>query len=237
MERTKYPRTMNLPWSQSNSSDDVWWSDTTAFDGREVVMTEKLDGECTTVYPDGHTHARSIDSKHHPSRSWMKSFAATFAYRIPQNFRICGENVYAYHSIFYDQLPSYFFVYGIYNDNLCLPWDKVEAICEDLGLQTVPVLWRGVWDEKTVRERWVEGLECNGTFPTFALAEDSHEVPVPEFPRDFLPCEAEGYVVRATEGFLYEQFRTHCAKYVRANHVQTSQNWMTAPMVPNKLAD
>lgn len=36
-----------------------------------VVITEKMDGENTTLYRDG-LHARSLDSRHHPSRNWVK---------------------------------------------------------------------------------------------------------------------------------------------------------------------
>lgn len=42
---------MNLPWSQSNSSDDVWWENCEPFQNKEVVITQKLDGECV----DGET--------------------------------------------------------------------------------------------------------------------------------------------------------------------------------------
>jgi hypothetical protein len=45
-EPVKYPRTWHLPWSESESSDDVWLTDTKHFEGKEVVVTEKLDGEC-----------------------------------------------------------------------------------------------------------------------------------------------------------------------------------------------
>lgn len=218
--RTKYPRTKNLPFSQSNSSDDVWWKDCAAFEGKHVVVTEKLDGECTTIYPDGWTHARSLDSGPHPSRSWIKQYAASWAYEIPQGYRVCGENLYAWHSIFYTELPTYFFVYGIYDaDNLCLSWKDTEEFCQLLGLHTVPVLYRGLWDEEKIRCGWT-GI---GTFPTFVLPDQATR------------CEAEGYVVRTEVGFPYDQFAEHCAKMVRAHHVQTDQNWMVRPVDPNLL--
>ena len=235
--RVKYPRTFHLPWSDSSSSDDCWWGAKDLknnFGDKEVVMTEKLDGECTTVYPDGHIHARSIDSKHHPSRSWMKSFTSEFAYKIPDGWRVCGENVYAFHSIFYKKLTSYFFVYGVYDRDRCIPWDDVEKLCEELGLMTVPIIWRGQWDEDTIREHWIRGLDCNGAFPTFAMKPDASLNSL-DTEKDLTPCEAEGYVVRTVDGFTYNQFRSHCAKYVRKNHVQTDQNWMTAPCIPNEM--
>jgi hypothetical protein len=231
---TKYPRTRSTSWSQSNSSDDVWLKDCAGsgkesawFEGREVVVTEKLDGECTTIYPDGEVHARSLDTSHHPSRSWIKRFAATFAHDIPEGFRICGESVYAYHSIFYTDLPSYFFVYGIYDKaNFCIAWDEVEELCKLLGLETVPVIYRGLWDEKKIRELWTG----KGRFPTYET-----EAEYPKFPEDFKPCEAEGYVVRLVQHFHYLDFRNCVGKMVRANHVKSAQNWMQKPVVPNLL--
>lgn len=227
VNRVKYSRTFNLPWSQSESSDDVWWKHCRLFEGKRVVVTEKLDGECTTIYPDGFTHARSLDTAHHPSRSWLKQFASNFAHEIPEGYRVCGENVFAWHSIFYTDLPSYFFAYGIYdNQNICLHWEQIEEMCQLLGVETVPVIYRGEWDEEKVKSLWAG----KGKFPTFATSKD-----YPSFPQDFSPCEAEGYVIRLEKEFPYEEFRTSCAKYVRANHVTTPQNWMMRPVVPNLL--
>jgi hypothetical protein len=228
--RIKYPRTMNLPWSGSESSDDVWWKDCAPFEGKEVVVTEKMDGECTTFYTDGTVHARSLETTHHPSRSWVKALVAGVSYRLPGGWRVCGENMFAWHSIFYTELPGYLLGFGIYdNQNMCISWDDVVYMCEDLGIPTVPVLYRGVWDEEKIREVWTG----RGTFPTFASkVEDA-----PEYPKDFEPCEAEGYVVRLARAFHYEEFRDSCAKYVRPHHVTTSEFWMQRPVLPNKLRE
>jgi hypothetical protein len=230
MKRTKYPRTFNLPWSESNSSDDVWWKDCSLFEGREVVVTEKQDGECTSVYPDGHVHARSIDSHHHPSRSWVKQLAGQIAHDIPQGCRICGENLYAYHSIFYTGLPSYFLVYGVYDGDRCLSWAETEEVCELLGLCTVPVIYKGLWDEKLIRDLWTG----KGAYPTYE-GRDCFGLLRPKFPDDFSPCVAEGYVVRLADSFPYSEFSKSCAKYVRAEHVKTSSHWMERAPIPNLL--
>jgi hypothetical protein len=227
MDRIKYPRTMNFPWSGSNSSDDVWWKDATRFKGKRVIMTEKMDGECTTIYPDSHVHARSVDTDRHPSRTWVKQIAASFAYELPETMRMCGENVYAYHSIFYTELPSYFLAFGIYDGDTCISWDEMKEFCEILGVHTVPVLYDGIWDEDLIRGLWAG----KGAFPTFETAVSS-----PKFPDDFSPCEAEGYVVRLAEAFHYEQFAECVAKYVRKDHVKTSEHWLSKPVFPNLLA-
>ncbi len=59
--RYKYPRTPHLKWSPGRSADDVELATTEAFEGEEVVVTVKLDGENTTIYRD-YLHARSLDT-------------------------------------------------------------------------------------------------------------------------------------------------------------------------------
>lgn len=222
----KYPRTMNFPWSDSNSSDDVWWKDSSRFNGKEVVMTEKMDGECTSLYRD-HTHARSIDTANHASRTLLKNFHATFAHEIPQDWRIVGENLYAFHSIFYDGLPSYFLVFGIYNEkNQCLSWDETVEFCQLLGLHTVPLIYRGIWNEKEFRAKW----EGKGAIPTYSSTSEN-----PVWPETFQPTIAEGYVCRLAEEFAYDDFGECCAKYVRPHHVQSPTNWLLKPVLPNNL--
>lgn len=189
-------------------------------------MTEKMDGENTNIYPNGHCHARSTDSRHHPSRSWVKSLAGQVAHNLSENLRICGENLYAYHSILYTDLPSYLLVFGTYEGSRCLSWDDTLEICELLDLQTVPVIYRGVWDEEKIRSLWTG----KGKYPTYETESDN-----PTFPDDFKPTDAEGYVVRLAESFDYADFQRCCAKFVRANHVRTSSHWMSKPIFPNLL--
>ena len=140
----KYPRTFHLPWSRSRTDDDKILRTVRHFEGKEVVVTEKLDGENTTLYRN-HIHARSLDSKDHASRHWVKMLHGTISFHIPEGWRICGENVYALHSIYYEQLTSYFYVFSIWNENNeCLSWDETvewaeakKAACDDCMLRYV----------------------------------------------------------------------------------------------------
>jgi len=75
----KYPRTPHLPWSPGASDDDITQRSVSLFDGVDVVVTEKMDGENTSLYSD-HSHARSLDSKHHSSRDWLKRWHSTIAH-------------------------------------------------------------------------------------------------------------------------------------------------------------
>jgi predicted kinase len=202
--RTHYPRTPHLPWSPGVAPDDVRVADLSALAGREVVVTEKLDGENTTLYVDG-LHARSLDSAHHPSRAWVKALHGRIGAAIPAGWRVCGENLYARHSIPYDALDGYFYAFSVWAGDRCLDWDGTVRFARGLGLPVPPVLWRGIFEERAVR----------------ALRVDT--------------ARQEGYVVRTTKGFDRADFAHRVAKWVRPAHVQTDTHWMLAPVVPNGL--
>lgn len=205
---TKYPRSPHLPWSEGGTSDDAYLFDTEHFVGKEVVITEKMDGENTTMYRDG-IHARSVDGRHHPSRDWVKALHGSICREIPEGWRLCGENLYARHSIAYDSLDSYFHLFSIWNEkNESLPWDEVREWAEILGLRTVPQLYRGEWNEKIAQEI-TAGLDTT---------------------------TQEGCVVRLAGRFHYNEFRRSLAKWVRRGHVQTDKHWMFSQIIPNQLA-
>jgi len=205
----KYPRTFHVPWSLGATNDDKILQSVDHFIGKEVIVTEKLDGENTTLYRN-YIHARSLDSRHHPSKNWVKNLHGQIQYLIPEGYRICGENLFASHSIFYNELPSYFLVFGIYSDkNICLSWDETEYISQDLGLITVPVLYRGIWNEEEIKKCFTGISKFGG--------------------------EQEGYVIKVAEEFHYDNFKNCVAKMVRQNHVQTDTHWMSKEIVPNRL--
>lgn len=205
ISKIKYPRTFHLPWSPGATSDDKIHSDLGFFEGQEVVVTEKMDGENTTIYADGTTHARSMDSAAHPSRSWVRAFAAGVGPNLPDGWRVCGENLYAQHSLAYEDLPSYFLGFSLWNEhNICLSWSDTVDFFAELGIEPVQELYRGIWDEEKIR-----GL-------------------VPGEKR-------EGFVVRLAGSFSYEDFAQAVAKWVRAGHVQTDQHWMHQEVIPNGL--
>ncbi|WP_405600916.1 AAA family ATPase [Streptomyces sp. NBC_01410] len=204
--RVHYPRTPHLPWSPGAASDDVRAGDLSPLLGREVVVTEKLDGENTTLYADG-LHARSLDSAHHPSRAWVKALQGRIGTQIPRGWRVCGENLYARHSIAYEDLESWFYGFSVWDgDGRCLDWDRTVRFLRRLGVPVPRVLWRGVFDERALR----------------ALRLDT--------------ARQEGYVVRTVEGFGQDEFGQRVAKWVRGGHVQTDTHWMHAAVVENGLS-
>ncbi|WP_369658106.1 RNA ligase family protein [Streptomyces sp. RPA4-2] len=203
--RVHYPRTPHLPWSPGATSDDVRVADLAGLRDLEVVVTEKLDGENTTLYADG-LHARSLDSAHHPSRAWVKALQGRIGAALPPGWRVCGENLYARHSIAYTELDSWFYGFSVWDGERCLGWDRTVRFLRRLGVPVPRVLWRGVLDERAVRALRVLRLD---------------------------PARQEGYVVRTVEGFGHEEFGRRVAKWVRPGHVRTDTHWMHAEVVAN----
>lgn len=207
--RFKYPRTFHVPWSPGKTdSSDKTLNDITHFKSRGIVVTEKMDGENTTIYHDGYCHARSIDSGSHPSRDIIKKIAGEIGHRIPTGWRLCGENLFAKHSIHYKELPAYFLIFNIWNDeNTCLSWKETVKFCKFFNMKHVPVLFHGMWNR----------YELNKIEEVISTS------------------NSEGYVIRYASHFKYENFTKSTAKWVKKDHVQCSEHWMHQPMIKNNL--
>lgn len=207
---TKYPRTPHVPWSPGISSDDIRANQSSLSEllsRGSVVITEKMDGESTTMYRD-HIHARSIDSAHHQSRSRVKQIHSEICHLIPEGWRVCGENMQAEHSIHYEQLLDWFLVFSIWTaENHCLDWGNTLDWIELLGLRPVPILFQGDIDLNYLQE-------MHGSLDL---------------------SKQEGFVIRSYQSFDFAAFSKNVFKWVRRDHVETDQHWMNAPMVENAV--
>lgn len=140
----KFPRTMHLPSSENLQNNDRRIKNLDAFRGQEVVISVKRDGEGSTLYTD-YLHARSIDSKDHPTRSVLRAIHASLKHEIPPGYRICGENLYAVHSIEYDDLRSHFECFAIFDPvNRVLSWDEMTEYCALIGVGVAPGFENGI---------------------------------------------------------------------------------------------
>lgn len=149
----KYPSTLHLPWSQEVAKDDKFIPTLAPFKGREVWVGEKMDGESSSAYHGGYTHARSLDSAHNKTRDWFKSMVQGIAYDIPPQWRFVFENVAYFHSIHYTQLPSFALLLSIWDEhNVRLSFDDICMWAEMLDLAMPPVLYRGPFDEDVLRD-------------------------------------------------------------------------------------
>jgi len=204
--KRKYPRTAHVPWSPGATSDDRIHKNIDFFNGKEIVISEKLDGENTTLMTDC-IHARSLDSADHSTRHWVKGLWGAIRHEIPTDWKICGENLYATHSLHYKNLSSYFMVFSIWDESdTCLSWDDTVTFCDFLRLDTVPVLWRGIYNEDFIKD--------------FKVNEEIQE----------------GFVIRLTSSFPFDEFEQSVAKYVRSNHISSpDSHWMYKKIITNEL--
>lgn len=208
----KYPRSWHAPWSPGLQNDDRRIPSMEVFDGKRVIVTEKFDGEGTTGTRET-SHARSLDSANHPSRDLVKGLMSQWRHELPDQWRVCGENVYATHSIKYrrdlgNALPSFFLGFSIWDENnQALPWDDTLAVFQTLGITPVRVLYDGIYDESLFRKM------------TDELDHD----------------RVEGFVIRLAGALTYSHFMPELAKVVRKGHVGTSEHWMSQQLVPNEL--
>lgn len=214
----KYGRTFHLPWSPGAHDDDKTLNDASQFCGKRVIITKKMDGENTSAYSDGHVHARSIDSKGGEDRAWVKQFLVNnVCFNLPEGWRVCGENLWAEHSIHYYDLPSYFMGFSIWDErNICLSWDETLEYFKLLGITPVPVLYDGLWEDL---------VDHNS-----GKVAKIHEI---ERSMDFK--QDEGYVIRVADSFKYSDFKSSIAKFVRVGHVQSSHHWRHKRIVQNSL--
>lgn len=214
----KYPRTPHIPGSPGATNDDKIASMETleSFYDYEVVITEKMDGENTTVMRDK-VHARSQNSRDHVSRHWVKAQVAPIQYKIPEGMRVFGENLYAKHSIGYENLPSYFMIFGAMEKTRCgklmMSWDETVMWAEELGFPTVPVLFRGVLKSHSDLEKYME-QDAQGIYGL-----------------------REGFVMRIAQEFDIDSFKRNVLKYVRKGHVQTDKHWMFQQVEKNGLRE
>jgi hypothetical protein len=213
----KYPRSFHLPWSPGGTNDDKRLADVSGLVGAELVITEKCDGSNLT-YTRRHVFSRSHSGPPaHPSFDLAKATHGRIAHLISDGISVFCEYCYAVHSITYEGLPDHSLVFGVRDDTVGLwwDWDMTAAQAADLGLPTVPVVFRGAVSS-------AEELR--------ALTETLARQP------SAFGGQREGVVVRRAGQFPDADFGKSLGKWVRKDHVQTDEHWMHQSIVPQKLA-
>ena len=209
METTKYPRTYHLPFSEGLQNDDRkvdddWWE---YLKDKTLVLTEKLDGENQSVYKKG-VFARSHGAP--TTNPWSRNmWERGGIYDQVKGFLgedegIYGENLYGIHSIEYNKLPTYYFMFAVRNNERWYSWKEVEEMSSILELPTVPVLMIRKFDSPKDLEETINKLMSNGSQYGDTI---------------------EGVVVRNADSFKLSDFSKNVVKYVRKNHVQTDKFW------------
>lgn len=128
-------------------------------DSEEVLITEKLEGENMSImYAEDRlwVKSRNYFKKEVPGSHWWelpRRLGLEEKLREFPNLAIYGEKYGHVPKFVYDctmvdgKRQREFRIFDIWDikNKKFLPWDKVVLISEQLGLETVPVLYRGAW--------------------------------------------------------------------------------------------
>lgn len=203
--KTKYPKTYHLDFSPGANSDDKIADNIENLIGKPIVITEKLDGENTGMTNDG-VYARSHAT--FTTSPWSREVRLLHNIKVEGNLEedtfLFGENMEGIHSIEYDNLKSYFYIFGVRDKNIWIPWEQVEEYAYLLDIPTVPVLFKGVLNNEKELMNLINRFMSEGSR---------------------LGGDIEGVVVRSAGLFHSDDFSENVQKFVRKNHVQTTEHW------------
>lgn len=204
-----------MPFSPGTTSDDrinaEYWRDLQAIP--TLVYTEKLDGENNCLNRYGvfaRSHAAPTQSAwtHKIRQRWqlLKNDLG--------DLELFGENLYAVHSIEYHGLEQDFFLFAVRCKEMWLSWEEVQFYAALFDFPCVPQIngpQPGA-DEKAWQRAFLELTHSRGAFDPWDTQTDQ-------------PCTQEGIVARDARAFPVDDFAHHVFKYVRKNHVKTTEHW------------
>jgi hypothetical protein len=201
---SKYNRTYHLPWSPGTTSDDRISPSVDSLIGIDIVITEKLDGENCGMTKDGvyaRSHAAFTTS---PWSREVRQIHERIKRDLSEGVFLFGENMEGIHSIEYSNLTSYFYIFGVRDNNIWISWDAVEEYSYLLDLPTVPVLFKGQVNSGKELKELTESLTSQPSS---------------------LGGKREGIVVRNADMFHNDDFAKNVLKWVRKGHVNTDEHW------------
>jgi hypothetical protein len=201
---SKYNRTYHLPWSPGSTNDDRIANSVDTLLGKEIVITEKLDGENCGMTREGvyaRSHATFTIS---PWSREVRQLHSILKHDLSDDVFLFGENMEGIHSIEYTNMTSYLYIFGVRDNNKWISWEEVEEYSYLLDVPTAPVLFKGVVNTYDELKTLVEDL----------VSQPSS-----------LGGKREGIVVRNAGSFDNDEFSENVMKWVRKGHVQTDEHW------------
>lgn len=245
----KFPRTPHLEGSELQpGDDDVPRMYRRALEG-EVVVTEKLDGINVGLRFDASGRPWLFSRAHFlGNERWFDRLKAQIAgsaaacfERLGDRYVLYGEWLYAKHTVFYDALPAWLFVFDALElaPQRFLGTAERAQLLDGLGFTTAPELWRGPGRELPP----VEALLGRSRFASTGLREN-FEALVASRGLDLERERAQTELSGLMEGLYFRleregRFVSRC-KFVRPGFRQaiaaSGSHWASRPLVPNLLA-
>ena len=248
----KYPRTPHLAGSQFQPGDeDLSAVSLDYLNGQRLVVEEKLDGANSAIsfsragqlllQSRGHFLDGGPREKHFGlMKAWATRHQAALREALGSRFVMYGEWLYAKHTIFYDQLPHYFFEFDLFDKEreLFLTTDERRQVLQGLPVLSAPILFSG-----SIRSgRQLRSLIRNSAFQSAAWREtlrevcESRELDAERALRETDSSSLmEGLYIKAEDsGRVMGRF-----KFVRGSFLQavdeSGDHWLNRPVIPNQL--
>jgi len=246
----KYCRSLHAQISLGTTSDDRFMPDgyvSVFADMEKLIFTEKLDGQNNCFNQHGVFARSHTEPTKHP---WDKPLIERWQLikNDLNNLEIFGENMFGIHSIAYNKLESYFYVFAVREHDVWLSWEEVKFYADLLDFPTVPEIELNTdlksflepdkpenlslseWLTANLGMTWEESVDTPGLL-------GGHD------PTTKMAC-SEGFVIRNNSSFKTNQGKIDVAPnefnnlltLVRKSHVKTDVHW-TKTWKPAKLID
>lgn len=231
----KYPRTPHLFGSQGTADDKhLGEKESVRFiNHQSLIAEEKIDGTNVGIHFGtdgqlflqcrGHLITEGMHAQYDLFKQWALVKRNELESRLEDRYILFGEWVYARHSVYYTNLPHYFFEFDIYDKTRHAFLDLRQRLerLDGSGIETVPIVHRGPLQRQDLESligpsQFESQFEHAGGGRVDNLMEGL-----------YFRIEADGLVAGR-------------AKYVRPEFVakiQVSEHWQNQTMVANQLAD
>lgn len=255
MEIIKYPRTLHIEGSRfQNGDEDLNSVPFEQIKGKYLVIEEKIDGANAGIsfsedgqlllQSRGHYLTGGLREKHF---DLLKTWANTFAYQIFEvigcQYVIYGEWMYAKHTVFYTDLPHYFFEFDIFNiesKTFLSTAERKKLLAQMPFMQSVKVIFEGKLGQKKQLQAMVKS--------SYFIAPNHLEILKEVCNKLHLNAERvlketnpsylmEGlYIKWEEDGIVKGRY-----KFVRPDFLNSildsETHWLDRPIVPNQLAE
>lgn len=209
LSNKKYNRTFHVSFTEEKHLDDKTMNgvfENNLLNNKEIVISIKLDGGNCCLSSEGvfaRTHSVQTSC---PSFNYIKNIHYfPKKHLLNPNYKYFGENMYAKHSIEYNELTDYFYLFNILDleKNEWLSLKELQDEAKRLDFKVVPIVFIGKSDKKSIQK----------------LIQNDIMI------MKFFGGECEGVVIRSVERFSDETWNENICKFVRKGHVQTDEHW------------
>lgn len=249
----KFPRTPHIKGSNIQIGDeDLKQISFDLLKGKKIIVEEKIDGANTAIsfnsngdlllQSRGHLLTGGNREKHYSLfKQWAYTLKDQLYSVLKDQYILYGEWMYAKHTVYYDQLPHYFFEFDIYDkDNKkFLDTKSRKELIKNLPIISVPILKEDSFNSLEELIQLISKSNLISSHNKLSLMNSVEELGLdPELiiKQTDLSGIMEGLYIKLEEDGEVKLR----AKYVKPNFTQllnsSEEHWLERPIIPNELS-